>query len=545
MSTFSGALTQARRNWKSGLTVALVSIPLSVSLAVASQATPTVGILTAIWAGLIAALFGGSNYNVVGPTGALSGLLAAQALVSGSGCLPTLAILSGILILCAYYFRLERYLIFIPASVLHGFILGVAGMLILTQFDFAFGIPAHARHEHLMGNLWESLQNIGSFSGTTLGVFVLFLAALFALARFIPAIPPVIAVTPLGIGLGYAISVGALPWTVQTLGDKFCDIQPCLFQFPSLSFSPSYIIPALAIAVVALLETMLSAKVADVVTQTKHNPSREVFGLGLANVVTGLFGGIPATAALARTSLNIKSGCTNRMSAVLSSIGIILISFLLISTFRFIPLAVISAILVYVAVGMVETEHIMSMFHLDRRSFWVAILVAVVTIYEDPIVGILLGAVIAMILFMEKLSKGVYEIVDPSTLLQTGGAEPSPKHEPGVLIYAVKGPLAYINAQSHVTFFQEKLTPYRAVILKLKDLSYIDLDGTQALSEMIDLAQRQGKQVYVVGIKEPFIAMIHESSKIDELQEQKRILKTAAQALQVLKSGATHGNGAQ
>lgn len=538
MSTFSGALTQARRNWKSGLTVALVSIPLSVSLAVASQATPTVGILTAIWAGLIAALFGGSHYNVVGPTGALSGLLAAQALVSGPGCLSTLAILSGILILCAYYFRLERYLIFIPASVLHGFILGVAGMLILTQFDFAFGIPAHARHEHLMGNLWESLQNIGSFSAMTLCVFVLFLGALFAFARFIPAIPPVIAVTPLGIGLGYAVSVGVLPWSVQTLGDKFCDIQPCLFQFPSLSFSPSYIIPALAIAVVALLETMLSAKVADVVTQTKHNASREVFGLGLANVVTGLFGGIPATAALARTSLNIKSGCTNRMSAVLSSIGIILISFLLISTFRFIPLAVISAILVYVAVGMVETEHIMSMFHLDRRSFWVAILVATVTIYEDPIVGILLGAVIAMILFMEKLSKGAYEIVDPTTLLQTGGAEAPSQREPDVLIYAIKGPLAYINAQSYVTFFQEKLAPYRAVILKLKDLSYIDLDGTQALSEMIDLAQRQGKQVYVVGIKEPFVAMIHESSKVNELQEQKRVLKTAAQALQMLKSSA-------
>lgn len=536
MLTFSAALVQARRNWKSGLTVALVSIPLSVSLAVASQATPTVGIITAIWAGIIAAIFGGSHYNVVGPTGALSGLLAAQALTNGPACLPMLAILSGAFILCAYYFRLERYLIFIPASVLHGFIIGVAAIIILNQFDFAFGIPAHARHEHLMGNLWESLQLIGSSSGAALAIFGLFLAALFAIARFLPSLPPVIAVTPFGILLGYAASTGVLPWLVQTLGDKFTDIQPRLFLFPSFSFSLSYMIPALAIAVVALLETMLSAKVADVMTQTKHNASREVFGLGLANLVTGLCGGIPATAALARTSLNIKSGCTNRMSAVLSSLGVVAISFLLLSTFRFIPLAVISSILVFVAVRMVEAEHIIAMFRLDKRSFWVAVLVAVVTVYEDPIVGILLGAVIAMILFMDKLSQGAYEILSPEAITQAGGREPSPEREPDVLIYAIKGPLAYINGQSHVTFFEEKLTPYRAVILKLNDLSYIDLDGAQALSEMIDLAQRQQKPIFVVGIREPFVTMVHESKKIEELQDKGVVLKTAAQALVALKA---------
>lgn len=536
MLTFSAALVQARRNWKSGLTVALVSIPLSVSLAVASQATPTVGIITAIWAGIIAAIFGGSHYNVVGPTGALSGLLAAQALTNGPGCLPMLAILSGAFILCAYYFRLERYLIFIPASVLHGFIIGVAAIIILNQFDFAFGIPAHARHEHLMGNLWESLQLIGSSSGAALAIFGLFLAALFAIARFVPSLPPVIAVTPFGILLGYAASTGVLPWVVQTLGDKFTDIQPRLFLFPSFSFSLSYMIPALAIAVVALLETMLSAKVADVMTQTKHNASREVFGLGLANVVTGLVGGIPATAALARTSLNIKSGCTNRMSAVLSSLGVVAISFLLLSTFRFIPLAVISAILVFVAVRMVEAEHIIAMFRLDKRSFWVAVLVAVVTVYEDPIVGILLGAVIAMILFMDKLSQGAYEILSPEAITQSGGREPSPEREPDVLIYAIKGPLAYINGQSHVTFFEEKLTPYRAVILKLNDLSYIDLDGTQALSEMIDLAQRQQKPIFVVGIQEAFVKMVHESKKIEELQDKGVVFKMTAQALAALKT---------
>lgn len=148
-------ISATKLNWKSGLTVSLVAIPLSISLAVASHASPVVGILTAIWAGLVAALMGGSNYNVVGPTGALSGILASYAILHGSETLATVALLSGVIIYLAYVFRLHKYLVFVPGSAIHGFTLGVAFIIGLGQLNFALGITGLTAHEKFIDNLLE------------------------------------------------------------------------------------------------------------------------------------------------------------------------------------------------------------------------------------------------------------------------------------------------------------------------------------------------------------------------------------------------------
>ncbi len=147
--------TRILSNWQSGLTVALVSIPLSISLAVASHTTPVVGIVTAIWAGLIASLFGGSHYNVVGPTGALSGIIATFAIINGAEQLPMLAIMAGLMILVAYILRLERYLVLVPSSVIHGFTLGVAFIIAFNQFNFALGLQRLTTHEKFFDHLVE------------------------------------------------------------------------------------------------------------------------------------------------------------------------------------------------------------------------------------------------------------------------------------------------------------------------------------------------------------------------------------------------------
>ncbi len=153
MTSFS---TNIKNNWKSGLTVSLVAMPLSISLAVASGSTPLIGIITAVWAGFIASIFGGSNYNVVGPTGALSGLIAAYAATHGTDGLPTLTVITGLMILAAYLLRLERYLIFIPSSVINGFTLGVALIIAFGQFNAAFGLYGLTKHESFFANVIES-----------------------------------------------------------------------------------------------------------------------------------------------------------------------------------------------------------------------------------------------------------------------------------------------------------------------------------------------------------------------------------------------------
>ncbi|MFA6527375.1 MAG: SulP family inorganic anion transporter [Candidatus Babeliales bacterium] len=519
-------------NWKSGLTVALVSIPLAVSLAVASHTSPEVGILTAIWAGLMASLFGGSNYNVVGPTGALSGLLAFQAIAHGAQCLPILAMLSGIWIIVAFVLRLDRYLVFIPGSVLHGFILGVAAIIILNQINFACGLTVSAQHESLMRNVIESLQHLGETSILTVGFFGIALAVLFMFARFLPTMPGAIVLAPVGIGVGYLCSINWLPFSLQTLGMKFPSIEPVFFRLPAFHISHAFLVPSFTIAVVAILETMISAKIADGVTRTKHDKGREMLGLGIANVVTGLCGGIPATAALARTSLNIKTGCNDKASATISSICIGLISFLLLGYFKYIPLAVVSAILVFTSIKMVEAEHLVHMFRLDKRGFIIAMVVAAVTVCEDPIIGILLGTAVTMVMFMEKVSQGHYELITPQPVSLQG--EVAVKPHPEILIYSIKGYLAYINAQSHIAFFEQDLKNYHTVVLKLRDLYFIDLDGAQALSEIIEAIHAQGKTVAITGINARVAGILYEDQNIIQLKTDGLIFKEAAEALRFL-----------
>ena len=322
-------ISRFRHNWKSGLTVALASIPLSISLAIAANATPMMGIITAVWAGIIASMFGGSNYNIVGPTGALSGILASYALIHGVDTLPILAIAAGAIILLVYVFKLSKYIVYVPASVVHGFTLGVAFLIAFNQFNFATGLQKLPQHESFIMNLAESFRHIGQTDFWTLAIFVIALTFLFIWSRFVKRFPGPIVLSAIGILLGYFTSKGFLGFDLQTIFSRFGEIEVNLFAFPTFSadlLSRDLMIASITIAVIGILESLISAKIADGMTKTKYHRDPEVLGLGLANVASGLFGGLPATAALARTALNVKSGATHKTSAGISSVLIALIS---------------------------------------------------------------------------------------------------------------------------------------------------------------------------------------------------------------------------
>lgn len=387
-----------KANWKSGLTVALISIPLSISLAVASGVSPVAGIITAIWAGFIGALSGGSHYNIIGPTGALSGIVATYAAHYGPETIPSLALLAGVCIIAAYLCRLERYLILIPSTVIHGFTLGVACIIALNQLNFALGLQNLPKHESLCASLAETWMHLQESSPHAVLLFMLFFGALIILRRLIPLIPGAIILSPFGIALGYCTTQGLLPFSVETLGSKFGAITPQLVQIPQYTFHIHFIVPALTIAFIAIIETLLSAKIADNMTGTKHNPRAELRGLAAANIVSGLVGGIPATAALARTALNIKAGATDRISGLLNSIFIAIGSLLFLSYFSFMPMAVIAAMLVYVALNMIEREHFEQLWLYDKRGFWIALLVAAITVYADPIIGVIVGTILSLMI---------------------------------------------------------------------------------------------------------------------------------------------------
>jgi SulP family sulfate permease len=529
-------LKKLKQNWKSGLTVSLVSIPLSVSLAVASGANPTMGIITAIWAGLIASIFGGSNYNIVGPTGALSGILATFAITQGYELLPVLAILSGVVIFIAYILRFEKYLIFVPASTIHGFTLGVAFIIGLNQLNYAFGLQGLKVHEKFIDNLFESLGHIQNSSPTAIIIFVAFLLALFGFKKFFPKLPGSIILAPVGILLGFFSVIKLIPIQIITLGDKFPSIEPTLFQAPKLALSTEMIVPVLTISIVAILETMISAKIADGMTKTKHNKRKEMLGLSLANIASGFAGGMPATAALARTSLNVKTGATSNMSATISSVAVVLISFILLSYYRFIPMAVIASILVFVAINMVEVEHFKAIFRLDKLDFVVAFIVAFVTIYEDPIVGILFGTAVSLIFFMEKLSRGQYEMIanqkDEKTKTRISTSELKDiKESIHTLVYSIKGQLAYINGQAHIARFEQKLNKVENVVLRLRELYFIDIDGIEALDEIIEILEARGINVYITGLDKLIETEFSHSKQYQKLKADGHVYSKTSEVL--------------
>lgn len=492
-------------NWKAGLTVALISLPLSISLAIASDATPVMGIITAIWAGIVAALFGGSRYNVVGPAGALSGILTTYAILLGTGILPVLAILTGVVIIIFGVLRWDRYLIFIPSSVMHGFTLGVGLIIGLNQINFALGLKGLPAHESFVENLLESVQHAGEAHLPTVGVFLATLILLFALLYFVPKIPGAVIAAVLGIGLGYLSETGVLSLGLLTLLSKYGELKATLIQvptfvLPTLDFTLAKAV--LTVAVVAVLETLLSAKIADGMTKTRFDQKREMFGLGLANIASGLAGGLPATGVLARTALNVKMGATSRVASGINAVCILLIALVLFPVFQYLPLAVVAGILVFVAIRMIELEHFRQLFLFDKTMWGLSLVVAALTVMIDPIVGILAGASIALLIFVQHLQVGRSDITfhrDRKVIRRITHHDVHKHDDHGdITVYRFAGELTYFNAESHERSI--KRIKCATLILSLRNLFYLDVDGLHALQAIIEDRQKHGIDVVLSAV---------------------------------------------
>lgn len=536
-----------KNNWKSGVTVSLVSIPLSISLAIAAGSTPVAGIITAIWAGLFAALLGGSKFNIVGPTGALSGILATYAFLHGADSLAIIAIITGVMVLISWALKLEKYLVFIPANTIQGFTLGVAFIIGMNQLNAALGLVNLPGHEKFIDNIIESFKHIQNLSLESTMVFLVFFVGIMLTEKYRKRIKPLsnLPATALfaiiGILVGYLSFTNVLPLNIQTLGSKYSDLSAQLFMFPHFSFTidRGIFVTSLTVALIAIIETMLSARIADSMTKTKHNKRKEMFGLGIANIASGIAGGIPATAALARTSLNIKSGAKDNMSATISCVAVAIISLFLLPYFKFIPMAVIAAILVTVAVRMIEKEHFIKMYKVDKKSFLIAMLVAFVTIYEDPIIGILFGVAISLFLFLQNISQGHFEVAINDAKKKMIGQASSNKayathKDSHTIVYSIKGHLTYIDSQSHIARFETGHTHHENIILRLRELYFIDLDGVDAFGEIIEALEQRNIRVYVTGANGFIINMLSHSKQFARLKREGRVFEHTSDALKDL-----------
>lgn len=528
-----------KENWKSGLTVSVVSIPLSISLAVAAGATPLMGVITAIWAGIAASLIGGSNFNIVGPTGALSGILVIYAIKYGIGILPLLAIIAGIMTLVVYALRWERYIVFIPSSVVHGFTLGVAFIIGLGQLNFALGLKNLPAHELLIENLEESFSHIGAVHWATLVFFVIGFIFLFVWRKYFTKIPGAVVLAIVGILLGYSSQAGIINVQFQTLFSKFGNISGSLLSFPKIAFvfNQDVLLGAAAISVVAILETLMSAKIADGMTKTKHNTRKEVLGVGVANIVSGLFGGIPATAALARTSLNVKSGANEKMSATISSVCVLIISAVLLFAFKYLPLPVVASILIFTATQMVEREHFVKIYRNDKSAFVLAIIVAIITVVKDPIFGILIGSVAALLLFANKMSRAKTEIninKDGKLIARLNAKEFAKRKDHGdTLVYRFAGQLTYVNAQSHMENINKISDDTKVVVFSFRNLFFFDMDGLDNIKEIVETLRMKGKKVMISSANAALTRALKKEKWFKQMEEKGEVFSNTKDALGV------------
>lgn len=379
-----------RADLLAGLTVAVVALPLALGFGVTSGLGAAAGLATAIVAGALAAVFGGSNLQVSGPTGAMTVVLVPIVAQYGPGGVLTVGLLAGLILVGLAIARAGRYARFVPAPVVEGFTAGIAVIIFLQQVPSALGVQVHG--EKVLPVAWQALSEFAGrphwrSAGFSLGVA----AVVLAVVKWRPQVPASL----LAVG---AATICAQVWSVDVAR---IGALPATLPQPSLAFLrldaiSTLLTSAVAVAALAALESLLSATVADGMRRgERHHPDRELFGQGIANIVTPLFGGVPATAAIARTAVNVRAGAVSRLAALSHALILAVIMLAAAPLVAGVPIAALAGVLLATAVRMVHLKTLRAMAGASRSDALVLVLTAGATILLDLVAAVLLGLIVA------------------------------------------------------------------------------------------------------------------------------------------------------
>ncbi len=409
---FSPAIIPALRNYRrpdfladlaAGLTVGIIALPLAIGFGIASGVTPQQGLWTAIIASIVVALFGGSRFQVAGPTGAFVPVLFSIVAAHGYGGLALATMMAGVMLVVVGALRMGRLLKFFPYPVVAGFTSGIAVIIFCGQLDEFLGLglkmPGHvpqqitalASNLHLLN--WQALA-VGAL---TLGIFYLW-------PRVTKRLPASIVAVVLATAVAYFAG-----WQVATIGTRFGGIPAGLpaFQFPAISLDAvrDLMGPAFTIAMLGAIESLLSAMVADGMTDSRHDPNQELIGQGIANLVCPLAGGITSTGAIARTAANIRTGARTPVAAIVHALVLLAVVFIAAPLASYVPLAALSAILLTVAFRMAELHTFVELWRGPRADFAVLVAAFTLTVVFDLTIGVGAGLIMAMVLFLRQMEE--------------------------------------------------------------------------------------------------------------------------------------------
>ncbi|MFK3979254.1 SulP family inorganic anion transporter [Micromonospora sp. NPDC050397] len=516
---------QPRRDLVAGLTVAVVALPLALGFGVSSGVGAAAGLVTAIVAGILAALFGGSNLQVSGPTGAMTVVLVPIVAEHGPGGVLTVGLLAGLVLVTLALLRAGRYVRHVPAPVVEGFTVGIAAVIFLQQVPAALGVPATAG-ESVVTVAWHALRDFAAQPHwPALGLAAGVAAAMLVGSHLRPTWPfsllavgaaTVIAQTaPLGVA-----RVGALPATLPTPSWSFLD----------LAAVPSLLTAALAVAALAALESLMSATVADGMTvNQRHDPDRELFGQGVANLVTPLFGGVPATAAMARTAVNVRSGAQSRLAALSHAIVLALILLAAAPLVADIPLAALAGVLLATAVRMVEVGALAVLARSTRSDALVMALTAVATLALDLVAAVGIGLVVAGALALRQIA-GAARLEEVPLDLADHHLEEQALLREHIVAYRMDGPLFFVAAHRFLLELSE-VSDVRVIILRMSRVSTIDGTGALVLRDAIERLEVRGITMFVSGLAPAHERVLAAVGALDPLRATGRVLPDTREAI--------------
>lgn len=528
-----------RRDLLAGLTVAIVALPLALGFGVSSGLGAEAGLATAVVAGALAAVFGGSNVQVSGPTGAMTVVLVPIAAAHGPGGVLTVGLIAGGILVVLAFARAGRAMRYIPASVVEGFTLGIACVIGLQQIPNALGVDG-LDGDHVLDLTWQAVV---AFAGqphwTPVAIAVGVAVVMLAGSRWRPGVPfSILAI----IVATVVVEIAGLD--VTPIGELPSGLAAPSLGFLDLAAIPGLLPSAFAVAALAALESLLSASVADGMTVgQRHDPDRELFGQGLANLAAPLFGGVPATGAIARTAVNVRAGAGSRLAALTHAAVLAVIVYAAAPLVSAIPLAALAGVLLATAVRMVEVGSVTAMARATRPDAVVLAVTAVATVALDLIYAVLIGMLLAGALALRSIARNasLHKVTLAGDL---PGATTDEEHallSEHIVAYRLDGPLFFAAAHRFLLELAD-VTDMSALILRMSRVTTIDASGALVLKDAVEKLEHRGIVVYISGIRDGHRRPLEALGLLTRLTDAGRVFTTTPEAIAAARAHL-HGTG--
>ncbi|HQF41694.1 MAG TPA: SulP family inorganic anion transporter [Ignavibacteriaceae bacterium] len=507
-----------------GTIVGIVALPLAIAFGIASGVTPEKGLITAIIAGFIISFLGGSRVQIGGPTGAFIVIVYGIVHQYGVNGLIIATLMAGVILVIMGFARFGSIIKFIPYPVIVGFTSGIALLIFSTQIKDFFGLQIDQIPSEFFDKWVGYFFGFSTINFYAFGIASLTLATILLFPKITHKIPGSIVALIVTTAIAYFFN---LP--VETIGSKFGELPSALPQpvFPQIDFAAirELIQPATTIAILAAIESLLSAVVADGMIGGKHRSNMELIAQGVANIITPLFGGIPATGAIARTATNIKNGGRTPIAGIVHSLVLLLITLFFGHLARLIPLATLAAILVTVAYNMSEWRSFIAIFKSPKSDLIVLLTTFGLTVVFDLTIAIQVGMILAVILFMRSMALvtnvGIItrELKDDDELFDAN-AIASKKVPKNVEVFEINGPFFF----GAVSKFRDAIriieTPPKVLIIRMRNVPAIDGTGIHALEEVYHNVVKKGTQLILSGVHIQVLMVLDQSGFLKIIGEQ-------------------------